>query len=284
MYIFYKKLQRLKGKLREWNKLCFKNIFAEERLEAELEMLSEKVISDGMTIVEYEKEKSLMTEYNEILAREECYWKSKSREMWLGEGDQNTKFFHNTTKMKRGWNQITQTVDYVGNILTANEDIQRDGMAFFKNLLGHCGEVEPLRCGLLNDIPRIVNYRDNAFLMGPTTMEEAKEATFAMHQEKGPNRFPALVFQKCWDFMGGDIWGVVEESRKKTKILNDLNNTNIVLIQKKNDAESFLDYHPISLCNTIYKIISKVMANRLKRNTQSRIARTKWICIKREYN
>ena len=41
--------------------------------------------------------------------------------------------------------------------------------------------------------------------------------------------------------------------------------TNIVLIPKKDNSETMRDIHPISLCNILYKIISKMLANRPKR-------------------
>ena len=44
----------------------------------------------------------------------------------------------------------------------------------------------------------------------------------------------------------------------------DINYTHIVLVPKVNSAEKMSDYRPISLCNVIYKIISKVMSNKLK--------------------
>lgn len=50
--------------------------------------------------MEFEKEKTLVAEYKEILAREESYWRPKSQEVWLNEGDLNTKFFHNTSKIR----------------------------------------------------------------------------------------------------------------------------------------------------------------------------------------
>lgn len=63
--------------------------------------------------------------------------------------------------------------------------------------------------------------------------------------------------------MKDDLWEVVDESRASSFVFKDLNNTMIALILKNGNVSSFDDLRPISLCNSVYKVISKVMANRL---------------------
>lgn len=88
---------------------------------------------------------------------------------------------------------------------------------------------------ILEVIPEVVTADDNKKSCGIVIEDEANIATFQLGAEKasGPDGFTTLVFQKCWGFMGKEIIGVVEESRRKGVILKELNNTNIDLIPKK---------------------------------------------------
>ena len=64
--------------------------------------------------------------------------------------------------------------------------------------------------------------------------------------------------------MGDDVVFVVLDFLNNGNMLPEINHTNIVLIPKVKNPQKMSEFRPISLCNVIYKIISKVLANRLK--------------------
>jgi len=63
---------------------------------------------------------------------------------------------------------------------------------------------------------------------------------------------------------GDYLLELVEDSRTRGKIQRSLNSTFLALIPKENFPWTFGDFRPIALCNLCYKLISKVIANRIK--------------------
>jgi hypothetical protein len=80
----------------------------------------------------------------------------------------------------------------------------------------------------------------------------------------GPDGYPAQFFQKHWDLCGGEVTNAVLRIQKGEESPEGINKTFILLIPKVVSPEELGQFRPISLCNVIYKIASKVLANRLK--------------------
>jgi len=80
----------------------------------------------------------------------------------------------------------------------------------------------------------------------------------------GLDGFSMACFQKCWEVMKEDILKVFKEFHSRGKFEKIFNSTFVSLVPKKASVVDIKDFRPISLVGGVYKIISKVLANRLK--------------------
>lgn len=80
----------------------------------------------------------------------------------------------------------------------------------------------------------------------------------------GPDGLLVLFFHKYWHILGSDIITCVLDFLNLYRLPNELNYTFIVLIPKVTNPKRITEFRPISLCNVVYKIGSKALANRIK--------------------
>ena len=106
----------------------------------------------------------------------------------------------------------------------------------------------------------------NARLLKPFLREEVEVAIKQMKpiSAPGPNGMPPLFYQSFWSLIDMDICSAVLDCLNNCKIPLDINSTNITLIPKVKSPEIITDFRPISLCNIVYKIVSKVLTNRFR--------------------
>lgn len=111
-----------------------------------------------------------------------------------------------------------------------------------------------------------VNSAMNESLSSPYTEDEIVQALNGIGDLKapGPDGMPAIFFKKFWDTIGNQVKQEVMTVLNGDAIPDGWNETTVVLIPKVKDPQCLKDFRPISLCNVLYKIISKVIANRLK--------------------
>ena len=81
----------------------------------------------------------------------------------------------------------------------------------------------------------------------------------------GPDRFSLAFWQFCWDFVKDEVLSFFKDFFERGKFFRNLNTTFLVLIPKKCGAEDLSDFRPISLVGGLYKLLAKVLANRLKK-------------------
>ncbi|XP_033133908.1 uncharacterized protein LOC117127485 [Brassica rapa] len=206
-----------------------------------------------------------LKELSDALKAEEMFWKQKSRVFWLRERDKNTKFFHALTKQRRARNKITLLLDINGNLVEDEEGLVAIATSYFRQIFESSipEDIEEA----LSEVPTTITGSMNESLTAPVSEWEVKLALFAMHPDKapGPDGMTALFYQKFWDIVKEDMTLMVNIFLFDGTMVNGLNDTNICLIPKTNKPNDMAQFRPISLCNVSYKIVSKVLCQRLKK-------------------
>ena len=181
---------------------------------------------------------------------------------WLREGDRNTKFFHRVTNSNRRINSIDRLS--IDGTLTTDQTAIGEGLVnFYSNLFSN----EALRRPLLDNLPfSSIAEEDDLVLDRQFTKEEVWGVVKKMAGDKapGPDGYTMAFFQGCWATIKNDAMAIFYDFHTHGSFVRSMNATFLALIPKKLGAVECKDFRPISLVLGVYKIIAKVLANRLK--------------------
>jgi len=156
-------------------------------------------------------------------------------------------------------------MDNEGNRYSAQEAIKEAATKHFGKLLTEDKDAEDYS-SMLQYLPKGVTQEMNNNLRKEVEEEEIKTAIWSLHPDKapGPDGFPICFFREYWSMIKKDLIKMIRWVMKKGKMGGFTNSTYLALIPKENRPSSFSRFQPISLCNSTYKIISKILATRLK--------------------
>ncbi|GKA59161.1 RNA-directed DNA polymerase, eukaryota, reverse transcriptase zinc-binding domain protein [Tanacetum coccineum] len=112
-----------------------------------------------------------------------------------------------------------------------------------------------------------VSKEDVEFMIRSVSDEEVKDALFDNCDNKAPrpDGYTAKFYKKAWPTVGSDVCNAIKEFFKNRRMLGEVNSTLITLVPKSNTPQRVSDYIPIACCNVLYKIISKILTNRIKK-------------------
>jgi hypothetical protein len=192
------------------------------------------------------------------------HWYQKSREKWVQFGDKNSSFFHAQTIIRRKKNRIHK-LQLPSGIWTSDQDtLQEEAQNFFKNLLA---SPQPHHNRTFREgIHPTIDDFGKASLTRPVTKTEVFAALTSMKPYKapGPDGFQCIFFKQYWHIVGDDIFHLVRTAFDTGYFDPEISNTLIALIPKSDPPKTYKDFRPISLCNIVYKIITKVLVIRLR--------------------
>jgi len=119
---------------------------------------------------------------------------------------------------------------------------------------------------ILAQCPQVVTTEMNDKLLEMIKIEEVRLATFQLGKTKAPglDGFNGLFFQNHWEVIKADLFLLIQNFFQSGWLPTNLNRTILTLVPKMPHSKRLDQYRPISLCNFAYKVISNVLANRLK--------------------
>lgn len=278
---FCKKQASTRDALQKWNKEVFGNW--QDKINALLQKIK-AVQAEPPSENTGPKEQALQSELSEWLLRSKSLWRQKSRELWLKLRDRNTKFFHLSTIIRRKQNNIDAIQDDNGTWLMNTNSIRSLFLDRYKNLFSQGDDSFPPHLEHL--VLPCITEDDNTELSKIPTPEEIKSTLFSMHDLKalGPDGYPAIFYKQFWPTIGVDVIKAVTSFFQFGSMPKEVNSSLIVLIPKVTNPSTVNHFSPISLCNVVYKLISKLLVAKLRPHldkiispTQSAFIPNRWI-------
>ncbi|GJR09225.1 RNA-directed DNA polymerase, eukaryota [Tanacetum coccineum] len=255
------KFKFLKGKIREWLKIYkSKNggsgILKEElnRIDADIDkgLASDIIINRRMEVI-----KSI--QYLDKIHVMDLAQKAKVK--WAIEGDENSRYFHGVLNKKRSQSNIRGIM--VDGKWQDNPKVIKS--EFFLHFRKRFEKPSANRILIDMNFPKTISIDQQTELEGAVSKEEVKKAVWDCGSDKspGPDGFSFGFYRKFWTCIENDVFAAVNYFFTFGDIPKGCNACFIALIPKVHDANLVKDFRPISLIGSIYKIIAKILANRL---------------------
>lgn len=186
----------------------------------------------------------------------------QSRLNWLRDGDANSKFFHSVLAARRRMNSLSSIL--VDGVMV--EGVQPVRQAVFTHFKNHFLNPRLERPSVGHLQFRKISLLERGGLVKPFSEDEIKAAVWDCDSFKspGPDGINLGFFKSFWPEMKTELVRFVTEFHRNGKLTKGINSTFIALIPKVASPQSLNEFRPISLVGSLYKILAKILANRLR--------------------
>uniref|UniRef100_J3LGX6 CCHC-type domain-containing protein n=1 Tax=Oryza brachyantha TaxID=4533 RepID=J3LGX6_ORYBR len=237
---------------------------AKQELVSKLESFDLEANLHDLCPEQWEERYKIEKELDQVFELEELYWHKRSGEEWLLKGDKNTSYFHKIANGKRRKSLIHSLVED-GRITEDEEDLSSHIVEFYKNLF---------RADSFSSIHMKENFWSESGII-PENMREEIDKPFEMKEldkvisqaknntAPGPDGFSIQFYTFFWDHLKQDLYEMLIMLYHGELDLKRLNYGVITLIPKCNEANSIRQFRLICVSNDCFKIISKVITNKI---------------------
>ncbi|KAJ9564376.1 hypothetical protein OSB04_000342 [Centaurea solstitialis] len=258
-----RKLRFLKNAIKEWRLKCGieqnKDIDSLKQKISSIDLLAEVGgIDDGLAA----ERANLMAKLGDLTSAKACDLKQKAKSKWISDGDENSRYFHGVVNNKLKKSRI-HGLNINGSWVTEPDKIKEATRDFFEKKFK---EDYPVRPTISSSFFKKISDSQRLRLEEPFTEKEVKDAVWSCGENKapGPDGFSFEFIQKFWSYVGKDFFAAVKFFEINKRINPGSNASFVTLVPKVRDPLSLADYRPINLIGCVSKVVSKVLAERLK--------------------
>ncbi|XP_039690616.1 uncharacterized protein [Medicago truncatula] len=257
-------LNNVKNAFKIWNRTIFCDVDRQVKLAMdEVNRIQHLIDSEGFTDNLYLQDLEAQLSLTKALNVQEELWKEKARHHQFLSGDHNTAYFHKVSKIRAATKSISLLQDG-DNVITDPTAIELHILSYFQEIFSmdnNCAHNTMVD----ETIPSLVSVEDNNMLLRTPSHDEIREAVFALNADgaPGPDGFGGHFFQTFWDIVGLDVVHSVHEFFLGGELPPNINSNMIVLIPKIPGPKAMGNYRPIALANFKFKIVTKILADRL---------------------
>lgn len=262
-YVLKEKLKNLKTCLNKWNIETFGDLNRRKKeIVEKINELEKKAESGDLRDDELKQRKEWVVEFWRCSKQIESLASQKAKVKWVKEGDANTKFFHTMVNYKRKKNSLLG-LHINGEWCEEPRLVKEEVRNFFSQKFRSVSHPLPL----LDGVPFSPLSADmSQSLEVPFSADELRDAVWDCAGEKspGPDGVNFKFIKHFWDILKVDFSRMAEEFHQNGVWPRGTNASFISLIPKIDNPQGLNDFRPISLVNCMYKVLSKLLANRLK--------------------
>ncbi|GJZ96108.1 RNA-directed DNA polymerase, eukaryota [Tanacetum coccineum] len=257
-----KKLRSLKCQIRSWVK--DKKVLAQKLKKdlksqlAHIDFLLDK--GEGTPDI-LEERSSIMNNVSSLEKNEALELAQKAKVKWSIEGDENSKYFHGIINKQRN-NLAIRGIIVDGNWIEDPKVVKNEFLTHFEDRFNTPCDSH---FSLDMEFPNKLNAERMTELEQPFTKEEIKGAVWdcGLNKSPGPDGFTFGFYRRYWSVLEADVVDAVSHFFDNGYCPKGGNSSFITLIPKSQGAKQVKDFRPISLIGSLYKIITKILANHL---------------------
>ncbi|KAJ3609222.1 hypothetical protein NHX12_023746 [Muraenolepis orangiensis] len=205
----------------------------------------------------------------------------RSRFRNISEMDASSRFFFGLER-KNGQKRLIHSMrSDTGQILSESTDIRRHAVGFYSSLFqSELGEEQEVSHGFYEGLPK-VEQESSAELEADVSLDELHTALQSMENGKAPgiDGLPVEFYKTMWSVMGEDLLMVLRDSLTGGQLPLSCRRAVLTLLPKKGDLMEIKNWRPVSLLCTEYKLLSKVLATRLREVMGQVIHRDQTYCV-----